>query len=306
MSLRRHVRTRWLAAGAGVFAGLSAGITLSGCGSKAGDPPVAAIPAAESSPATPAGDATKPAPVNLAVPFNQAVTDELGEDQLLPPDRTISGKATAPLREAVEKLWPTISLTDKSGRPQPYVVTIETDEGTVEITLTPESAPNHVRNFLALIKVGYYDGLKFDRVIHQEAEQADGKKFRLDMLKAGCPAGTGDPGVGHIGYHLKPEFHETIKHDEGTVGFGRDADPATAGVRFYITLGTATALDGNFSLIGKVTKGMDVLKRISTAKLLPPEIDPAREFPEKPATMKKVTVNPDPTNNGHPVAHSGG
>ncbi len=301
MPVNRRVRTNWLAAGAGIVAGLAAGVTLSGCGSKPAEPTAISKPAEDG----PAQGSPAETVSNLMTPFVQAVIEDLGEEQVLPPDRTVAGKATAPLREAVEKLWPTIALTDGSGRVLPYVVTLETDEGPVEITLHPEWAPNHVRNFLTLVKVGYYDGLKFDRVIHQEAQQPDGKKFKIDMLKAGCPAGTGDPGIGHIGYHLKPEFSDTLKHEEGTVGMSRDVDPSTAGVRFYITLGPAPALDGNFSLIGKVTKGLDVVKRISEGKLLSPEIDPAREFPEKPVTLKKATAQPDPVGNGGGVARAG-
>ena len=293
MMFRRPLCSRWLAAGAGVAASLSSAFLLTGCGAKPAEPPVAvATETPGSSAETPAGTARK---IDFNIPFGQAVTEELGDDQLLPPDRTIAGKSTAPLREAVEKLWPKIQLVDKSGQPVPYVVTIETAEGSVDITLSPETAPNHVRNFLALVKLGYYDGLKFDRVIKQEALLPEGKKMRLEMLKAGCPAGTGDPGIGHIGYHLRPEFHDTIKHEAGTVGFGRDANPGSAGVRFYVTLDAAPAIDGNFSLIGKVTRGLDALRKIADGKLLAPEIDPAREFPEKPVAMTKVTVKPDPT-----------
>lgn len=308
--IRQLGTAKVVAAASGVFTGLAAGILLSGCGAKPPEPPVTSTPSTETAPAAKTTEITKPgetpktAPLNYSMSFAEAVRDDLGEDQLLPPDRTIAGKSTAPLREAVEKLWASIPLVDQSGKPLKYVVTLDTEEGPVEITVSPDLAPNHVRNFLALVKVGYYDGLKFDRIIHQETEQA-GKKYSLDMLKAGCPAGTGDPGIGHIGYHLKPEFHETVKHEEGTVGFSREVDPATAGVRFYITLGTAPALDGNFSLIGKVSKGMDTLKKIAAGKLLPPDVDPAREFPEKPVTIKKAIAIPDPTATVGSVAQSG-
>jgi cyclophilin family peptidyl-prolyl cis-trans isomerase len=222
--------------------------------------------------------------------FAQAVTIEIGEDQQVPPDRTTAGKPTGPLREAVEKLWPNIALTYNNGKlaDDARTVTLETAEGNIEITLRPDLAPNHVRNFLALVKLGYYDGLRFDRIVRQEGELPDMKKVQVELLKAGCPAGTGDPGVGHLGYHLKPEFSEE-KHEEGTVGMWHDLDPNTAGVRFYIALAPSPVLDGNFTIFGKVTKGMDVVKKISLGKLLPPDQDPSRELPQQPVVIKKAT-----------------
>ena len=137
------------------------------------------------------------------------------------------------------------------------------------------------------MQVGYYDGLRFDRLVHQEGETEKGEKVRLDLIRAGCPAGTGDAGIGHIGYHLKPEFSD-IKHDVGTVGMSHDADPTTGGVRFYITLGPAPVLDGNYTIIGQVSQGIETVKKIASAKVLSPEIDPTREMPEKPVTILRA------------------
>src|SRR5262245_52998257 len=118
--------------------GLLAAILAGGCGG----------PNPEPSKATP--DAA-PA-VDYDQPFDKAATDQIGEDQRLPPDRTIAGKPTAALRESVEQAWPTIRLTDATRKPVPWVVTLDTDTGPIEITLRPDLAPNHCRNFLALVK----------------------------------------------------------------------------------------------------------------------------------------------------------
>ena len=235
--------------------------------------------------------------------FAQATSDDIGDEQQLPPDVTVAGKATAPIRETVEKLWPNIALLDSAGKPISVVVSLETEEGPIEIALRPALAPNHVRSFIALVRAGYYDGLRFDRVVHQEAVQADGTKLRIDLVKAGCPAGTGDPGVGHIGYHLKPEISD-VKHEEGTVGFSRDADANTGGVRFYITLGSAPALDGHYTVVGRVTNGMEVVKKIAAGKLLAPEIDPTRELPERPVVIRKATATTGGLADGGPVTHN--
>jgi peptidylprolyl isomerase len=254
---------------------------LAGCGDRPSEP--AAAPTATTSP--------EPAPekINYDEPFGKAATDEVGPDQLPPVDRTVAGKSAADLRVAVERLWPTIKLVGPDEKPLPWVVTMETDAGTIEIELRPELAPNHVRNFVALVKAGYYDGLRFDRIVHQEAESPDGVRSEIRMVRFGCPAGTGDPGVGHIGYRLRSEFSDA-KHEAGTVGFTRDADPSSAGVRLYISLAPAPILDGSYTIVGRVKTGMDVVEKISAGKLLPLDADPTRELPERPTVIRKATA----------------
>jgi cyclophilin family peptidyl-prolyl cis-trans isomerase len=255
---------------------------LAGCSGRTPD-----LPTAEAGP--PSADVA-PAPENkYDQPFDNAVADEIGPDQLPPVERTIGGKSTAAVREAVERVWPTIRLTDADGRPLPWSVTLDTDEGPIEIALRPDLAPNHVRNFLALVNVGYYEGLRFDRLVNQEAEAPDGRRSAVRLVRFGCPAGTGDPGIGHVGYRLRAEFTDE-KHEAGTVGFTREDDPSSAGVRLYIALAPAPALDGNFTVIGKVSKGLDAAERIAAGKLLPPDLDPTRELPEHPVTIRKATA----------------
>ena len=222
--------------------------------------------------------------------FALAVTDEVGTDQRPPVDRTIAGKSTAALREEVERLWPTIQLVDEGVKPLPWVVTLETDTGVIEIALRPELAPNHVRNLIALVRAGSFEGMRFDRLVHQQAESKDGQKSEVRLVRFGCPAGTGDPGVGHIGYRLRSEFSDE-KHVAGTVGFTRDSDQSSAGVRLYIGLGPAAVLDGSYTIVGKVSKGLDTVEKIATGKLLPLEADPTRELPERPAVIHKAKAS---------------
>jgi peptidylprolyl isomerase len=222
-------------------------------------------------------------------PFDKAATDEAGADQLPPAEQTTTGKSTAALRHAVEQAWPAIRLTDAAGKPLGWVVTLDTDAGGIEIALRPDLAPNHVRNFLALTSVGYYDGLRFDRLVHQEAETPDGRRSQIRLVRFGCPVGTGDPGIGHLGYRLRSEFSD-VRHEAGTVGFARDADTGSAGVRLYITLAPAPALDGNYTVIGQVIAGLEVVERIAAGKVLPPDADPTRELPERPVVIRKATA----------------
>src|SRR5207244_7503839 len=134
------------------------------------------------------------------------------------------------------------------------------EDGSLTLALLPNVAPNHVRNFVALARAGYYDGLLFEHVIQQEG---DGPDARLELVEAGCPLGTGEAGIGHLGYWLPPEFSDKVKHEEGTVGACRADDPDTAGCRFYITLSKAPVMDGNFTVFGRVTSGLDVVRRIA-------------------------------------------
>lgn len=223
--------------------------------------------------------------------FGQAATTEVGPGQLAPPDRTVAGKSTAAVREEVERLWPTIDVADSKGTPGAWAVTLDTDLGPIEIALRPDLAPNHVRNLIALTKAGYYDGLRFDRLVHHEVEDPNGVRSELRLVRLGCPAGTGDAGVGHVGYRLRSEFTEA-KHEAGTVGFWRDeADPSSGGVRLYITLAPAPVLDNSYTTVGKVTSGMPVVEQIAAGKLLPADADPARELPERPVVIRKATAN---------------
>lgn len=221
--------------------------------------------------------------------FSRAVTEEVGPDQRPPVDRTIAGKSTATLREEVERLWPMIQLVGEGEKPLPWVVTLETDAGIIEIALRPELAPNHVRNLIALVRVGYFDGLRFDRLVHHQAESKDGLKSEVRLVRFGCPAGTGDPSIGHIGYRLRPEFSGE-KHVAGTVGFTRDKDQDSAGVRLYIVLAPAAVLDGSYTIVGKVSKGFDTVEKIAAGKLLSQELDPTRELPERPTVIHKATA----------------
>jgi cyclophilin family peptidyl-prolyl cis-trans isomerase len=231
-----------------------------------------------------------------------AILDEIPEDQQAPPDRTLAGKATGPLRTAVEKLWPLIVLHDEAGKPIPFVVQIETSLGEIEISLRTDLAPNHIRNWLALIKTNFYDGLCFDRIVKETFMDSEGKKQQLELIRGGCPLGTGEPGIGHLGYFMKPEFTPSEKHAEGTVGFWRDSEPTSAGCRFYITLTPAITLDGEYSIVGKVTKGLDVVRKIADATVKNPDHEIDREKPKEPVTIKKITFRPDRVEWSTPVA----
>jgi peptidyl-prolyl cis-trans isomerase B (cyclophilin B) len=235
------------------------------------------------------------AAIDFGQSFEQAVSTEVLEGQFLPPDATAAGKKTAKLRAAVEAVWPKIKLTDTAGKPVDRIVELETTAGVIEITLQPELAPNHVRNMLALAHLGFYDGLFFERIIRQAGPEGDDGQSEPRLVIAGCPKGTGEEGYGHLGYLMRAEFQDDLKHVEGTVGFWHEESPDSAGTRFYIALGPAPALDGRFTIVGHITKGIDIVKLIAAAPVK--SDDPASAESEKPAqptSIKKVSIRPDP------------
>jgi peptidyl-prolyl cis-trans isomerase B (cyclophilin B) len=213
----------------------------------------------------------------------------------LPPEKTITHKAVGKLYEDVVRLWETIRFVSPAGKPLTYSATVETDQGVIEIALRPDVAPNHVRNFVALAKAGYYDGLHFDRVRHEEPEGQEGG-VALDEIEAGCPLGTGEPGFGSIGYWLKPEFDDKDKpklpHEEGTVGACRGMEADSAACKFYVTLSKAPYLDGNYTAFGKITRGLDVAHRIFQQPGAIYETDPdGSRRPLQPVVIQKVTIH---------------
>jgi cyclophilin family peptidyl-prolyl cis-trans isomerase len=224
-------------------------------------------------------DAPTPATPDLNQSFEQATTAAPG-GSALPPERTLAGKPTAALHLAVRKAWGEIKL-DSTDLVR---VVLHTDAGEVEFTLFPDVAPNHVRNFLALATVGYFDGLVFERVVRQDAVSADGTPMKIEFLTGGCPTGEGNPGQGHLGYFLKPEFSQ-LTHDEGTVGFWHEADDEASGSRFYVTLGPCPVMDGRYTVVGKVSRGMDVLHTIAEGRTREPEF----ERPAVPTVIRQVT-----------------
>jgi peptidylprolyl isomerase/peptidyl-prolyl cis-trans isomerase B (cyclophilin B) len=128
---------------------------------------------------------------------------------------------------------------------QTAVITMEKG-GEIVIDFYPEDAPKTVENFVTLARKGFYDGLTFHRVE---------PGF---VVQGGDPDGTG---TGGPGYTIKAEFNKR-KHVRGTVAMARTQDPDSAGSQFYICFKPAPFLDGQYTVFGIVTKGMDVVDRI--------------------------------------------
>jgi len=114
-------------------------------------------------------------------------------------------------------------------------------DGDVVIEMFPEDAPNHVARIKELVRAGFYNGLKFHRVI-------DGF-----MAQTGCPYGNG---TGGSGKKLKAEFNRR-PHKRGTVSMARSMFPDSADSQFFICFGDCNWLDGQYTVWGEVTSGME-------------------------------------------------
>jgi cyclophilin family peptidyl-prolyl cis-trans isomerase len=253
---------------------------LVGCGKRQAAPKAAPEPA-------PVVKKENPVEIDprLAQSFKEATRKEPPADGYRPPDKTLTGKSVGKLYTEVVNVWDTVRLADAAGQPIAYTAVLETELGSVEIALNSDVAPNHVRNFLALSRAGYYDGLVFERTVREKAEgQPD-----LELLEAGCPTGTGDIGSGSLGYWLKPEFND-VTHDEGTVGACHGEEADTACCKFYILLSKAPFLDKHFTVFGKVTRGLDVARRIFSLPVRNDPDYPEGDRPVKPVVLRKVTI----------------
>jgi cyclophilin family peptidyl-prolyl cis-trans isomerase len=134
---------------------------------------------------------------------------------------------------------------------------METSKGPVAIVLRPDLAPNHVARIKELARQGFYDGVVFHRVI-------DGF-----MAQTGDPTGTGRGGSGR---RLKAEFSRE-PHVRGVCSMARAADPDSADSQFFICFDDARFLDGQYTVWGKVTDGMEAIDRIKRGE---PVKDPDR------------------------------
>lgn len=134
------------------------------------------------------------------------------------------------------------------------IVTIEMEDGAViKVELYPEIAPNTVRNFISLVRKGFYDGLIFHRVI---------SGF---MIQGGCPDGTGMGGPGYTiaGEFSHNGFKNNLKHEAGVISMARAMDPNSAGSQFFIMHENSSHLDGEYAAFGKVIEGMDIVNKIA-------------------------------------------
>ncbi len=128
--------------------------------------------------------------------------------------------------------------------------------GTITIALADKQAPNHVARITELANSGQYDGVAFHRVIEGFMAQTGDVEFG----KPGADASKAGRGGSSLP-DLKAEF-SSLPFDRGTVGMARSSDPNSANSQFFIMFAPAPHLDGQYTVVGKVTSGLDVLDEI--------------------------------------------
>jgi cyclophilin family peptidyl-prolyl cis-trans isomerase len=165
-------------------------------------------------------------------------------------------------------------------------VTFETSLGSFTAEIYKDKMPNTAANFLKLAKEGFYNGLHFHRVINGF------------MIQFGCPhskdpesprAGTGDSPYGRI----QDEFPENAKlsNEPGTLSMANTGQPNSGGCQFFINTVHNSYLDwftpgrSKHPVFGKITQGMDVVKKIESAPVS------ERDRPKTPIKMVSVSVN---------------
>lgn len=132
---------------------------------------------------------------------------------------------------------------------------IETTRGSITVELYEDKAPITAGNFIDLVQRGFYDGLTFHRYV---------PGF---VIQGGDPKGDGtggfvDPQTGKE-RRIKLEVSSELKHGApGALAMARSNDPNSASSQFYITVGKADYLDGNYAVFGRVTEGMDAVNQL--------------------------------------------
>jgi peptidyl-prolyl cis-trans isomerase B (cyclophilin B) len=139
-------------------------------------------------------------------------------------------------------------MSNDSQSSNDLVAVFNTAKGDIRVMLFPDEAPVTVANFVNLATRGYYNGLKFHRVI---------ANF---MVQGGDPTGTG---MGGPGYNFGDEFSPLRRHDSAGVLSMANAGPGTNGSQFFITHGPTPHLDGKHSVFGKVSSGQEVVDAIA-------------------------------------------
>ena len=153
------------------------------------------------------------------------------------------------------------------------IVAIELNTGrTLKVRLNPLAAPITVAYFLTLVREGFYDGLRFHRVV---------PGF---LLQGGDPRGTGD---GETEFYVKGEFeengvHNPMRHVAGTVSLARQDGCDTASCQFFILANDVPSMDGHYAAFGIVTEGFDAVQSLSLV-----DVD-ANSAPLSPIVMERV------------------
>ena len=151
-----------------------------------------------------------------------------------------------------------LTLTSKLNAKENIMI-LKLKDGDVKIEMFPDVAPNHVKRITELANSGKYDNVVFHRVIDGFMAQTGDVKFGnssssdFNLQRAGM-GGSDLP-------DLKQEFND-LPHERGTVSMARSSDPNSANSQFFICFESASYLDRNYTVFGKVIEGMEFVDKI--------------------------------------------
>jgi cyclophilin family peptidyl-prolyl cis-trans isomerase len=156
-------------------------------------------------------------------------------------------------------------------------VTLKTTLGNLRIRMEPDWAPNHVRRFLMLTQTGWYNGTAFHRIAK-------------DFVVQGGTGESRAPGPSHPAdrwvHPVKGEFRNDVKHVRGIVSMAHGDDPDSATTSFFLMLGEATHLDGQYSAFGRIVQGIEVLAAFEKE-----EVD--GETPKRRLEIIEASIDPN-------------
>jgi cyclophilin family peptidyl-prolyl cis-trans isomerase len=147
---------------------------------------------------------------------------------------------------------------------------MQTSCGTFEIALDTQRAPKTTNSFAYLVEEGFYDGLDFHRIVPEF------------VIQGGDPLGTGTGGPGYTVVEKPPA---NLAYTKGVVAMAKSSaePPGSSGSQFYVVTGADAGLPPEYALVGKVSKGMDVVERIG-------KLGTASEKPKQPVVIEKATI----------------
>lgn len=146
-------------------------------------------------------------------------------------------------------------VNDTAEQLSQYRAVLETSDGPLAIEFMPDKAPTHVRQFLRLAAAGVYDGMAFHRVVPGFVIQTGAASSRDKPLTEKQST---------LVHALQPEFSD-VKHVKGIVSMARGEDPASATTSFFICTADAPALDGKYTVFGRVVDGMAAVEKIEAS-----------------------------------------
>ena len=188
------------------------------------------------------------------------------------------------LRKQVKTLKQTIQIVKESNKRIQFLndqlkgvkARIITNYGNIELSFRPDKAPLHCFNFITRAESGYYNHTLFHRVIPGFMIQGGDPNTKTKNVQS---YGQGGPLV-----HIPHEFND-LKHERGVLSMARVSDVSQgAGSQFFITQAATPQLDGQYTVFGKVTSGMDVVDKIANVKRN------NRDLPLKPVQIKTIEV----------------